>query len=101
MATIKFIDYLVKWNKLTHVMFCSMVAGKKLDVFFSARKAQDVRWEEVGGVAHSTPTDQKPSTAPIFVHSSTGVWHLKEKPAGGGWGIPNKRRMGGCGTGAR
>jgi hypothetical protein len=25
-----------------------------------------------GGVAHSTPTNQKPSNAPIFVHSSTG-----------------------------
>ncbi len=29
-------------------MFCSVVAGKKLDVFFSARKAVDVRWEVVG-----------------------------------------------------
>jgi hypothetical protein len=25
-----------------------------------------------GGVAHSTPTNQKPSNAPIFVHSSAG-----------------------------
>ncbi len=25
-----------------------------------------------GGVAHSTPTDQKPSNAPIFVNSSAG-----------------------------
>ncbi len=36
-------------NKLTHVLFCSVVAGKKLDVFFPARKAVDVRWEVVGG----------------------------------------------------
>jgi hypothetical protein len=35
-------------------------------------------------VAHSTPTDQKPSIAPIFVHSSTGIWHLKEKPVRAG-----------------
>jgi hypothetical protein len=33
MATIGFIDYLVKWNKLTRVMFCSVVAGRKLDFF--------------------------------------------------------------------
>ncbi len=48
LITIGFIDYLVKLNKLTHVMFCSVVAGKKSDVFFSARKAQDVRWEVIG-----------------------------------------------------
>jgi hypothetical protein len=34
-------------NKLTRAMFYSVVAGKKLDVFFSARKAVDVRWEVV------------------------------------------------------
>jgi hypothetical protein len=28
-------------------MFCSVVAGKKLYVFFSAKKAVDVRWEVV------------------------------------------------------
>jgi hypothetical protein len=28
-------------------MFCSVVAGKKLDVFFSTRKAIDVHWEVV------------------------------------------------------
>ncbi len=47
LITIGFIDYLVKWNKITRVMFCSMVAGKKLHVFFSAKIAQDVRWEVV------------------------------------------------------
>ncbi len=53
------------------------------------------------GMAHSTPTDQKPSIAPIFVHTSTGVQRPKEKPAGGGWAILNKRQMGGQGAGAR
>jgi hypothetical protein len=47
LITIGFIDYLVKWNKLTRVMFSSVVAGKKNEVFFPARKAQDVRWEVV------------------------------------------------------
>ncbi len=51
------------------------------------------------GVAHSTPTDQKLCIAPIFVHSSTCTWLPKEKPAGGRWGIFNKRRMGGRGAG--
>jgi hypothetical protein len=42
MATIGFIDYLVKWNKLTRVMFCSVVAGKKLDFLFSRQKSPEV-----------------------------------------------------------
>jgi hypothetical protein len=47
-TAIEFIDFLVKWNKSTCVMFCSMAAGKTLDVFFfSTRKAQDVCWEVV------------------------------------------------------
>jgi hypothetical protein len=36
-----------------------------------------------GGVAHSTPTDQKPSIVPIFVHSSAGVRHPKRKACQG------------------
>jgi hypothetical protein len=36
------------------------------------------------GVAHCTPTNQKPSIAPIFVHSSAGVRRPKEKPNGVG-----------------
>ncbi len=32
----------------------------------------------------SPPPDQKPSNAPIFVHSSAGIHGQKEKPAGGG-----------------
>jgi hypothetical protein len=35
-------------------------------------------------VAHITPTNQKPSNAPIFVHSSAGTRHPKEKPGGAG-----------------
>jgi hypothetical protein len=35
-------------------------------------------------MAYSSPTDQKPSIAPIFVHSSPGVECPKEKPAGAG-----------------
>jgi hypothetical protein len=54
-----------------------------------------------GGVAHSTPTNQKPSTAPIFFHSSAGVQVRKEKPAGGKWAISSKRQTRGCGAGAR
>ncbi len=50
MATIGLIDYLVKWNKLTRVMFCSVVAEKKLEFFFPPEKAQDVRWEVVAWV---------------------------------------------------
>ena len=34
-------------NKLTRAMFCSVVARKKLDVFFTTRKAVDVHWEVV------------------------------------------------------
>jgi hypothetical protein len=45
-------------------------------------------------MAHSTPTNQKPSIALILVHSSAGVWRPKEKPPGGGWGILNKRQAG-------
>ncbi len=52
-------------------------------------------------VAHSTPTDQKPSIGPIFVHLSAGAQHPKEKPARGGWGILNKRQTGVWGTSAR
>ncbi len=37
-------------------------------------------------MAHSTPTNQKPSNAPIFVHSSAGTQHPKDKPTMGGWG---------------
>jgi hypothetical protein len=48
LITIGFIDYLVKLNKLTRVMFCSVVAGKKRGVFFPTRKAQGVRWEVIG-----------------------------------------------------
>jgi hypothetical protein len=38
------------WNKITRAMFCSVVVKKKLDVFFTARKAVDVRWDTVYGV---------------------------------------------------
>jgi hypothetical protein len=31
----------------------------------------------------SPPPNQKPSNAPIFVHSSAGIHRQKEKPAGG------------------
>jgi hypothetical protein len=31
-----------------------------------------------------SPPDQKPSNAPIFVHSSAGIHPQKEKPSGGG-----------------
>jgi hypothetical protein len=51
-----------------------------------------------GGVAQSTPTDQKPSIAPIIVHSFPGIQYPKEKPAGDGWGILNKRRTGSQGA---
>ncbi len=54
-----------------------------------------------GEVAHSTPTDQKPSIAPIFVHSSAEFWRPKEKPAVGKGGLLNKRHMEGRGTIAR
>jgi hypothetical protein len=37
-------------------------------------------------VAHSTPTNQKTSIAPIFVNSSAGIQRLKEKLAGLGVG---------------
>ncbi len=53
------------------------------------------------GVAHNIPTNQNPSIALIFVHSSLGIQLPKEKPAGGGWGILNKRQMEGRGAGAR
>jgi hypothetical protein len=43
---------------------------------------------------HSTPTDQKPSNSPIFVHSSAGARRPKAKAAGGGWSILNKRQIG-------
>jgi hypothetical protein len=33
-----------------------------------------------GGVAHSTPTNQKPSNAPIFVHSSAGRVAAGQRP---------------------
>ncbi len=35
-------------------MFCSVVAGKKLDALFPARKAVDVRWEVVQGLQTTT-----------------------------------------------
>jgi hypothetical protein len=53
------------------------------------------------GAAHSSPTNQKPSIAPIFVHSSAGARHPKEKPAGGGWGLLNKRQTQVQGAGAK
>jgi hypothetical protein len=55
-----------------------------------------------GEVAHSIPTNQKLSSAPIFVHSPAGIQHPKRKACGSGWGIPtNKRPAGGCGAGLR
>ena len=36
-------------NKLTRAMFCSVVTGEKLNVFFTARKAVDVCWGTVVG----------------------------------------------------
>jgi hypothetical protein len=41
-----------------------------------------------GGGAHSTPTDHKPSIAPIFVHSYAGIRRPKEKPARGRCSVP-------------
>ncbi len=83
---------------------CDMqISGPKTNFVFVNHKHiinlwLDFCWQE-WGVAHSTPTDQKPSNAPIFVHSSAGAWRPKEKPARGGWGILNKRQMGGWGAG--
>jgi hypothetical protein len=43
-------------------------------------------------IHHIPPPNQKPSNAPVFVHSSAGVQHPKEKLARGGWGILDKRQ---------
>jgi hypothetical protein len=57
--------------------------------------------QSVKNTPHPPPPDQKPSNAPIFVHSSAGIQHPKEKPSGGGWGILNKKQKGVRGTDAR
>jgi hypothetical protein len=51
-------------------MFCSVVAGKKLDVFFSTRIAIDVCWEVVVSVrlAYALWTKDRP-TSPMLASS--------------------------------
>ncbi len=47
-----------------------------------------------GGMAHSTPTDQKPSIVPIFVHSSAGIRHPKRKACRGRVGYSKQEANG-------
>jgi hypothetical protein len=84
---------------VNHKHVCDFVTCKfpfpKLILRAVTNKARDsISGGRSRKVAQSTPTDQKLSIAPIFVHSSAGVQCPNEKPARGGWGILNKRRMG-------
>ena len=63
-------------NKLTRAMFCSVVAGKKLDVFFTPRQAVDARWDPVvlvGMPLASAGTGVMPGTGFPPAGTGTGV----------------------------
>ncbi len=90
----------VGWHKphsqleKTYIGYINRIQQKNIGYFFI------FLWR-VDKTPHPSPPDQKPSNAPIFVHSTAGVHCPKEKPARGGWVIFDKRQKGVRGANAR
>ncbi len=80
--------------KKTYIRYINRIQQKNIEYFF-------IFFSGELKIHHIPPPDQKPSNAPIFVHSSAGVHCPKGKPAGGGWVILDKRGKGVRGANAR